>query len=429
MSDLKRWVDALLIHREIDIESSQEIISSIHKQQSKRRRPPQSKVPLAVVKRFAPRRTIKIRPFDLLHRLGLVLTPIIPNLTDLCSHWAYMRYLWAFEPPSGTSIEPLRLSREALSIDFHQKGLMSDEIGVGMAALIMAEYFNAPGFADVSVAAKTQTLPVQLTESASPDYLFWNATRSKYYVVECKGTRCAKNVVLAQLCRGLEQLPSLRFTDGRQPPIALVVATKLTGTGTEVFIVDPPLRHGDNPRHDDDLEDEEDDLEDEDDDDDDDDDDDGPTGGRQSIGLVFDLKRLAYAGDDQTIQDVVMQKWPRLADIRLVRPRQMVSRINDSGEFVGVEYSLPFSLGTQINVFQGLERGLLNTIRKNFRKMLTAREDSAASGWPLVLDHDRQSDPDVTETNGSVKLSGVSLDGTILEIHLQEAPSSQSPID
>ena len=404
MSDLKQWVDALRVHREIVIESSQAIIDSIRRQQSKRRRPSQSKGPLAVVKQFEPRRTIKIRPIDLLHHLGLVSTPIIPNLTDICSHWAYLRYLWAFEPPSCTSNEPLRLSHDALSIDFHQKGLMSDEIGVGMAALIMAKYFHAPNVADVSVATKMQILPVQLTEAASPDYLFWNAKQSKYYVVECKGTRCAKNVVLSQLCRGLEQLPSLRFTDGRQPPIALVIATRLTSRGTEVFIVDPPLRH------DDDLE----------------DDDDGPRGAWQSVGLVFDLKRLAYAGDDQTIRDAVRQKWSWLAEFRPVSPRQLVSRVNNSGKFVGVEYSLPFSPGIQVNVFQGLEQNLLNAIRENFRNLLAVPGDLPGSGWSPIPDHDRQFGLEVTESSESVRLSSISPDGTILEIHLQEVRSSQN---
>ena len=90
------------------------------------------------------------------------------------------------------------------------------------------------------VALNEQVLLVELTEAASPDYLFWNAAQTAYYVVECKGTRCSRNVALEQLRRGTEQVPSLRFTDGRQPPTALVVGTRLTGKGTEVLVIDPP---------------------------------------------------------------------------------------------------------------------------------------------------------------------------------------------
>ena len=146
------------------------------------------------VAQFAPSLTVKLAPIHLLHRLGVLTTPVVPNLTDISSTWAYIRYLWAFELPDGTPNDPLRLSDAALGLDFHQKGLMSDQIGVGMAALIMELYFNAPDGTDVSVAVNEHVLPAALAEAASPDYLFWNAERTAYCVVECKGTRCARNV-------------------------------------------------------------------------------------------------------------------------------------------------------------------------------------------------------------------------------------------
>ena len=45
---------------------------------------------------------------------------------------------------------------------------------------------------------------------------------------------------MEQLRRGTEQVPSLRFTDGRSPPTALVIGTRLTGKKTEVLVIDPP---------------------------------------------------------------------------------------------------------------------------------------------------------------------------------------------
>ena len=208
---------------------------------------------------------------------------------------------------------------------------MSDQIGVGMAALVMELYFNAPAAADVAVALNEQVLLVELTEAASPDYLFWNTAQTAYYVVECKGTRCSRNVALEQLRRGTEQVPSLRFTDGRQPPTALVVGTRLTGKGTEVLVIDPPP------------------------------DEESPEGVirrgpkdweiadskefQRVIGMASELKILGYAAADQAVEDIVRRRWPHVAEAWPTKPGRTIVRENTFGEFSGVQQTLPFRDG------------------------------------------------------------------------------------
>src|SRR5688572_2441228 len=116
-----------------------------------------------------------------------------------------------------------------------------------MAAMVMETLFSAPDATDVDVALDDPAWPIQL-DSASPDYIFQPVDKSAQYVVEYKGTRCGRSNAIDQLRRGLEQVPSLVFTDGRPSPTALVIGTQLTGDNTYVYIVDPPAEPpGDGP--------------------------------------------------------------------------------------------------------------------------------------------------------------------------------------
>ena len=129
--------------------------------------------------------------------------------------------------------------RHAISI-FIKKGLLSDQIGVGMAALLLGIYLNAPLAADVSVAMDDPTWPIDLEYETSPDYLFFDSTQANLFIVlNAKGPRQLGTHRSIQLRRGTEQVPSLSFTDGRMPP-SLVVATCLSKEGTRVLVIDPP---------------------------------------------------------------------------------------------------------------------------------------------------------------------------------------------
>ncbi|MDE0434478.1 MAG: hypothetical protein OXH92_10770 [Bryobacterales bacterium] len=418
MPTLQQWVNALAIPRHITIESSQALLDSVREKQAQRnarlrasgRSPALKKDQLEVVQRFAPSRTVPLRPIDLLHRLGVITTPVVPNLADISSWWAYIRYLWAFELPDGTSDDRLRLSDAALGIDVHQKRLMSDQIGVGMAALIMKLYFDAPGASDVAVALNEQVLPVDLTEATSPDYLFWNAEQTAYYVVECKGTRCPRSVALDQLRRGTEQVPSLRFTDGRQPPTALVIGTRLTGNGTEVMIIDPPpdeegpkgvIKLGSNKWEISD-----------------------PKEFQRVTGMVSELKILGYAAADQAAEDIVREKWTRIAEAWPTRRRRTVVRENTFGEFSGVQQTLPFLDDVHVEVFQGIGRGVLAGHLKHDDAIVRAEREELLDRIQAYADdpeHREQFGFQKTENTDGIGVLSVSSDGTILEIRLAAA--------
>ena len=310
--------------------------------------------------------------------------------------------------PDGRPNDRLRLSGAALDIDIHQKGLMSDQIGVGMAALILEQYFNAPYAADVSVVAKERILPVELAGAASPDYLFSNAAGSQFYVVECKGTRCSRYVAVDQLRRGTEQVPSLRFKDGRRPPTALVVATRLTGRQTEVFVVDPP-QDEDEPgdlivpaAEDWAIRD--------------------PQEFKRVVEITSQLKTLGYAGADEIGQEIATRELLRLGVASQTTPRETVPRDNDFGDFLGIEQTLPFPDRVRVRVFQGIARDVLNAVKeRDYQAAMAAQEQLNAAIRDAPPTNDHRLGFKETETNDGLGALSVSSDGTMLEFRLEDA--------
>ncbi len=236
MPTLEEWEAALETIRYVRVDSTDILANRINQIPNSPSFEGVSKLATSLSE-FSHPRQIAITSSELLLHLGRITTPRIENLVDLSSTWAKIRYVWAFYPDPNPS--ELMLSEEALNIDFHQKGLMSDEFGVGMAALISERYFGGTNPVDVDVAFRSQMIPgLDYQYSTSPDYLF-TRQGGGYLVVECKGTRSGRGASYRQLKRGTEQLPSLVFPSGTQT-LSVVIGTCLSESGTDVFIIDPP---------------------------------------------------------------------------------------------------------------------------------------------------------------------------------------------
>jgi hypothetical protein len=177
-----------------------------------------------------------LRPVDLLRKIGQLTTPSSLNMARFSASWATRRYFWAIEPGAGL----FRLSRDARQLDFHQKTLLSDEFGIGMAGLVMEAYFQADGFSDLSAALADPTLGLKHRGDPEPDYLMWSGITGAYFVVECKGCQTSQSAALNQIRRGMEQLPTVTFTDTNRTMVSLVIATVLENDSTTVIVLDPP---------------------------------------------------------------------------------------------------------------------------------------------------------------------------------------------
>jgi len=233
----------------VRIESTNDLVALVNSRVEKRRRVFQAKGEAPPVFKnagvFSPLqgwRDWNIRAIDLLHKIGFLTTPSWTNMARLSASWATRRYFWAIVEPAGQP-SGLRLSNDARRMDFHQKTLLSDEFGIGMAGLLIEQFFSAGSFVDISVALGDPTMyqDIDLEGDTQPDYLMWgDGDNSPYYVVECKGSQSSRNSSYHQLRRGLEQVPSVVFGAGPRQVFTIVVATCMLEDRTEVFVLDPP---------------------------------------------------------------------------------------------------------------------------------------------------------------------------------------------
>ena len=249
MPTLDEWENALSMFKRIHIVSDEQLVDAVNnKPNSPSYNGPRKQATIA--QQVSPNRSVIITPFELLGAMGTITTPRITNLVDLCSTWARIRYIWAFNPEQpypGTSSEQLRLSSEAKIIDRHQKTLLSDEIGMAMAALVMEKYFDAYNPVDVDVALAQGNIPgLHKTSTTAPDYIFQNITDQSYMIVECKGTGSGFNKAIDQLKRGTEQVLSLSLPNTTIP--SYVIATEMHIDYIKVYVIDPPSRGDENKR-------------------------------------------------------------------------------------------------------------------------------------------------------------------------------------
>lgn len=351
MPTLDEWQQALTAPRIVTVESSPELVQELRRlhewNDQKRTNEGKDITPrkdnLVEVRSFAPEREIEIIPAYLLQRLGVVTTPVVENLADICSSWAYLRYLWAFEMPNPLNPQNrLRLSKEALEIDFHQKALLSDQIGVGVAAVLMGTYFDAPLAVDVSIALGNPLWGLGQQNKSSPDYLFFDATQQNLFVVECKGTQSSRSESLNQLRRGSEQVQSLIFND-RPAPSSFVIATCLTRRGAHVLVVDPP-GEDEKKRRAERMDERSWRISD-------------SSGFSRSSRLFSQAKILAFSGDDALAQRKVEAAEPSIrTQRRAARRPELVA--SEFGDLLGVRQPIGVADRMRVEVFQGVARDL-----------------------------------------------------------------------
>ena len=247
---LTRLRRVLQSHYTVRLRSDQRLLNRVNGQIARRAQkcvakgqtPPVTKRVPSFVASVQARPQWTIRAISLLHKIGTLTTPAWVNLAQLSASWATRRYFWAIADGNGGQ-QDFRLSEDARRLDFHQKTLLSDEMGVGFAGLLAEEILNASSFADVSKALDDPTVhqDVQQVGTAQPDYLMWGEdAQSPYYVVECKGCQTNSSTSMDQIRRGLEQVPSLVFGIGARSIVPLVIATHLEQERTTIFVLDPP---------------------------------------------------------------------------------------------------------------------------------------------------------------------------------------------
>jgi hypothetical protein len=193
-------------------------------------------------------------PAQLLLELAEASTPplIPPGLRDISLRWAWLRYCWAFEPPTGPKPK-LRLSQAAWRLAQHHKQVSADQLGVGFAldmtrraleirynawtkvhdadVVIDGGGLSAWGFsqgADLRPDYFIEVFIVPPPQAAKP--------YTKIYLLECKGTH--SGIHMSQLRKGLRQVMSVVDHDGKSLP-SVVSSAGFTEMLTTLRIIDP----------------------------------------------------------------------------------------------------------------------------------------------------------------------------------------------
>ncbi len=399
-----QWIAALTANHQISVYSTNALIASVAAKRNARLAQFQAggapaMKPLAKVMRFDPGRTATLRLIDLLLAIGEITTPPVPNFADISSTWAVWRYVWAFDvPPQGT-LGRLKLSETARELDRHQKTLLSDQIGVGMAKFVMSRFFSVHKATDVSVAvldvnrwAAIQTL------ARSPDYFFYNNPAGSLYIVECKGNQSSLNETYHQLQSGSEQLPSIVFTPPRQVS-SLVIGTCLGADETNVYVIDPPAGEGDGE----DLEKAR---------------REGnvwkiqsPKRFQADLQRIYAAKLLAYSGDYPEALKLAAQDVPARRATLATAPRVFSRKHNDFGTFEGTIERVETTDGVHARIFRGISLQLK-------RAAIESPEDFAADTSISRAIGDYGYSNYATGTRRRMTVGSVSGSGAMLEVSI-----------
>jgi hypothetical protein len=143
-----------------------------------------------------------------LHRIGASGMPGLIALRT-ASRWAVMRYLWAF----ADDRPELSLSGLTDEVRFHQRTLLSENLGIALAADLIENHvlLGATRVVDADAVGYDPVLAVdmQALSSHKPDYFWYRVEGDRLtdvVVVEVKGTTSGRRRCIEQMARGVEQV-------------------------------------------------------------------------------------------------------------------------------------------------------------------------------------------------------------------------------
>ena len=306
------------------------------------------------------------------------------------------------------------MSDYARNIDFHQKAVLSDDVGIGVAHYLMLRYFGVCGCIDVDVARRSPFWRIERTGSALPDYLLWDANMHNIYILECKGTQTSKSNSLEQVRRGTEQVCSIKLPGRKVTPI--VIGTCMLRNSTEVLIIDPEDDEGNGDGYGKYFS-----------------KNDGNLG--DSIAWVIDEERflgdmkalymgklLSFAGFDKEAFIQIPEHMKNefgIYDIHDVHNTDIENVTTEFGTFRGRRRRL-FERGGFIDIFQGLHSDLVNSYSNgkltDFR--LSAPGRQMASDSRNVIDH-QGFYTKCSCDNNYFSIQSISPVGTLVEVNIE----------
>lgn len=415
MPSLQDYITALYTDYDFQVDSSQDLIDDVTNAQNKRiasftaknKPAPAMKHNLTKVTGYDPHQTLKIKPIELLHAIGRATTPPIPNLVDISATWAILHYMWAFALRTENGTTPLRLSDQARRIDFHQKALLSDQMGIGFACYLMSKWYGLTNPVDVDVALNQLSWNITKQHTKSPDYIFLGSGTNPTVIVECKGTQTSRAVSIDQIRSGTEQLPSIVFNDGR-PTTGMIFATCLKQKSTTIYVVDPPDKDlgnvKNNLRETQEqtpwvIEDTENFIE--------------------KTNSLNSAKLLSFSGDNSVGLDLVPIEYDKLDYRQNIQPEQKIIR-TDFGNFSGISETVDTKENVRIEIFRGLIEERRNQIIAHIKDENISTDTKHVLNKYTSNFRDNPYFINKSQLDQKTSINSYCSDGTLLQIRLSQ---------
>ncbi|MGA3603117.1 hypothetical protein [Lysinibacillus agricola] len=160
-------------------------------------------------------------------------------------YWAFLRYRNCFN-----SSGDLQLNESFEDVDSHQKTILSDDIGMGFASLIMDRTFNIQSLIDTSFFIRH--LPsLQVVNSRkkgpnkTPDFLVLDNSY-EIHIIECKGTQNTLSSSETQLLKGVPQKTNILDPSNiinQKLVIGTYIAKHNSRDTSRIKIIDPELNY------------------------------------------------------------------------------------------------------------------------------------------------------------------------------------------
>jgi hypothetical protein len=178
--------------------------------------------------------------------LGTLTTPDLLSPASPARFWAWLRYIFA---PAGTP--DLRITMDFAALDPHQKGILSDDLGVAISTQWLFDRFG--GFADIVdgrrfmlqfahlLPPRTKPTKAKVGPSKAPDFVIQDL-RGRWHVLECKGTQSGRTHRNNFLKNALAQKRVIQITGalrGERLATGLSISNEQSKQPTELRIVDP----------------------------------------------------------------------------------------------------------------------------------------------------------------------------------------------
>lgn len=187
---------------------------------------------------------VSINILDMMLRIGSLAIPPQSLEMSINSWWAWLRYASAFAANSS-----FLLKGGYSDLDAHQKTLLSDDFGMGVALTYLVPSLDLQTLYDGRyfiqfLAPAVGATAVQIAKNGqfkSPDFIGQDAS-GRWHAIECKGTQTSTQARSVQLASGRLQKTNVTFPSssrGEKLVSALLIGREGGGMSSSLRIEDP----------------------------------------------------------------------------------------------------------------------------------------------------------------------------------------------